>query len=296
VRVFWKLEMLDYELLQIGETRVTLATIATALVIFVVTSFIGRISRALVRRSLRTRATHSPGATESVASLVRYAVLIIGTSTALHTVGFNLQSLFAAGAVFAVGIGFAMQNVVQNFVAGIILLLERSIKPGDVLEVEGMVIRVQGLGIRTTIGQTRDGEELIIPNSVLAQGTVKNYTFKDAVFRIKAQVGVTYDSDMARVRQVLEDVARSLSFRHEEREPQVLMLGFGASSVDFELAVWVDNPWRARSAVSQANQAIWDAFKREGITIAFPQLDVHFDRAVADALRSRVSAAPPPPS
>lgn len=276
--------LFSHVLFEIGPTSVTLATLLTALGLTVGTVLLGRLARALTLRSLAVRGTHSPGAAESVASLTRYVVLVVGMSTALRSVGLNLESLFAAGAVFAVGIGFAMQDVVQNFVAGIILLLERSIKPGDVLEVEGTIVRVQSLGIRTTIGRTRDGEELIIPNSRLAQGMVKNYTLKDAAFRIKALVGVSYDSDMARVREVLTRVSRSLDWGAPDREPQVLMIGFGKSSVDFEVAVWMENPWRARHGVSQLNEAIWAAFKAESIAIAFPQLDVHLDAGAAQLL------------
>jgi potassium-dependent mechanosensitive channel len=116
--------------------------------------------------------------------------------------GLDLK-LFAAGAVFAVGLGFAMQNIVQNFVSGVILMVERTIKPDDVLEVEGDIVRVQKMRIRATMVRTRNEEELIIPNSTLVQGAVKNYTLTDSRFLLGTVVGVTYGSDMQLVREVL---------------------------------------------------------------------------------------------
>jgi small-conductance mechanosensitive channel len=208
----------------------------------------------------------------------------VGTATALTNIGINLGALFAAGAVFAVGISFAFQNVAQNFLSGLILLLERSIKPGDILEVEGTVVRVEKLGIRATVARTRDDEQIIIPNTVLAQGTVKNYTMGDSWYRVRVAVGVTYDSDMAQVRQVLEEVVSDVSWAIEAREPIVLMTAFGSSSVDFDVSVWTSDPWRAPRARSRLHEAVWWALKEAGVVIAFPQLDVHFDSPVEDGL------------
>ena len=191
--------------------------------------------------------------------------------------------IFAAGAIFAVGLGFAMQNIAQNFVSGVILLLERSIKPGDVLAIDSTVVRVIDMVIRTTLVRTRDDEELIVPNSVLVQGTVKNYTLHDSIFRLRAQVGVVYSSDMRHVADTLRKVAESVTWRSDKRNPRILMKEFGTSSVDFDVSVWMDDPWEAPRALAQLNEAIWFALRDAGVTIAFPQLDVHFDRNVSEA-------------
>lgn len=216
--------------------------------------------------------------------LIRYLMGIGALMAALSALGIDLATLFTAGAFFAVGIGFAMQDIAQNFVAGVILLVERSIKPGDVIEVEGRFILIKEMGIRSTIARTRDYEEIIIPNALLAQTVVKNFTLTDSVFRVRAVVGVAYNSDIPMVKRTLLDVGRSLSWRIQDHEPVVLLTSFGDNSVNFELSVWTINPWEARPAQSLIHEAIWEAFQRDGIVIAFPQLDVHLDEPVLKAL------------
>ena len=283
--------ILNAPLFTIGEVTVTTSTLLTALIIVLAAQFVSVLLRAIIRRSLRGRGVGAKGSLGVATRLLHYTILLSGVAMAMQTAGVKLGALFAAGAVFAVGLGFAMQNLAQNFVSGVILLLERSIKPGDVLEVEGRVVRVQETGIRSTLVRTRDEEEMIVPNSTLVQATVKNYTLKDALYRLRVVVGVTYGSDMARVRKTLEEVGEKLDWRLRDRPCQILMLDFGSSSVDFEVAVWTDDPWLARVHSSHLREAIWWAFKDQGITIAFPQVDVHFDPPVNDSLRSLARAA-----
>jgi small-conductance mechanosensitive channel len=220
--------------------------------------------------------------------LLHYAILATGFAIALQTVGINLAALFAAGAFLAIGLGFAMQNIMQNFVSGVILLTERSIKPGDVLHVEGRFVRVQKLGIRATVARSLDEEEIIIPNSTIVQSSVINYTLRDSLYRLRVTVGVVYGSDMRRVRETLERVASAIEWRVKDREPVVFLLEFGDSSVNWEVSVWIDNPWRVRRLRSDLSEAIWWALQEAGIVIAFPQLDVHFDSPVVEALRRAV--------
>jgi potassium efflux system protein len=277
-------DVLNTQLFDVGATPVTIGTLLTMVLVILATIWISRVLQRGVRKTLARRGIKNEGTVGAISGLVNYAVFIAGIGVALQTAGIDLGTLFAAGALFAVGLGFAMQNIAQNFVSGVILLTERAIRPGDVLEVEGTVVRVLRMGIRATIVKTRDGEDLIVPNSGIVQASVKNFTLEDSVFRVRASVGVVYGSDMAQVRTVLEDVARDLKWRLREPEPQVLMLEFGDSSVSFEIAVWSDDPWKARAAVSDLNEAIWSAFKEHGITIAYPQLDVHFDPPVGKGL------------
>ncbi len=154
------------------------------------------------------------------------------------------------------------------------------------LEVQNLVVRVERMGIRATLARTRDDEELIVPNSLLVQSAVKNYTLRDSLHRLRATVGVVYSSDLRLVFNTLRATALQLEWRTKEQEPRVLLLGFGNSSVDFEVSVWIDNPWNARQALSDLNEAIWWALKDAGVTIAFPQLDVHFDPPVVESVQA----------
>jgi small-conductance mechanosensitive channel len=277
---------LDVPLFEIAGTRITVATLVTLVLILIATFVISRVLQSAVARGLRAGRVTAEGTLGVARQLVHYTVLIIGLCVGLQTVGINLSALFAAGAIFAVAVGFAMQNIMQNFVAGVILLVERAIKPGDVLYVDGRVVRVAQMGMRATIVRSRDEEDLILPNSLLVQSSVANYTLRDSIYRVRASVGVVYGSDMALVRGVLERTAVELSWREADRPPVILMRAFGSSSVDFEVSVWVQDPWKAPQRLSELHEAIWWALKSAGVTIAFPQLDVHFDPPVVESLES----------
>jgi small-conductance mechanosensitive channel len=244
----------------------------------------------LVQRALSHAFAHrkasDAGRQFVIKRLVHYLIMVAGVFIALNFVGLELTSLFAAGAVFAVVVGFALQNLSENFVSGVILMIERSITPGDVLEVEGRVVRVIKMGIRATVARTRDDEDLIIPNSLLVTSTVKNFTLSDSLYRLRAVVGVAYSSDLKLVRTVLEDVAKNFAGRHHSKAPRVHLTGFGSSAVNYELSIWIEDPWHARQALSDLNEAIWCALQTAGVTIAFPQLDLHLDAAVLETLRA----------
>lgn len=277
-------EILQFELVTIGETRVTVFTLASAALVMVTAFWISSLVRRAMFRRVQERSVPERGSVAVTARLLHYTIILVGIGIALSTLGIRLGALFAAGAVFAVAFGFAMQTISQNFVSGVILLFERSIKPGDIVEVEGRLVRVRELGIRATIARGLNEEDLIIPNSVLVQSTVRNYTLRDALYRIDADVGVTYGSDMKQVREVLEAVAEGIEWRSKENAPAVFMKEFGASSVNFVVSVFTENPWNLRQQRSALNEAIWWALADAGITIAFPQLDIHFDPPVSAAL------------
>ena len=276
--------LFDVRLFEISGTPVTLATLAIFVLVLLATLWIARVLQRLFMRAFAARGQQDEGSIAASARLIRYGVWVTGLAVAVHSLGINLTALFAAGAVFAVAIGFAMQNIAQNFVSGVIVLAERAIKPGDVLEVDDRMVQVKDMGIRATIARTLDEEDIIIPNSQLVTTSVKNYTLRDSRYRLRSTVGVTYSSDMARVREVLEATAAELAWRSRDAAPRVFLTDFADSAVVWEVSVWMDNPWQVNRCRSQLNEAIWWALKEAGITIAFPQLDVHFDRPALEAL------------
>ncbi len=276
--------VLNAPLFTIARTPVTLLTLLMLVAILIATMLISRLAGRATHRALSLRGMRDAGSIAVIARLVRYIVLAIGFGIALQTMGIDIAALFAAGAFFAIVVGLALQGVAENFVAGFLLLAERAIKPGDVLEVEGRVVRVSRLGMRATVARSRDEEDLIIPNSKLAQNTVTNYTLRDSVYRLKTTVGVSYGSDVARVFETLRAAAKDVSWKLPDRDSRVLLLEFGSSSVVFEVSIWIQDPWQARIALSDLNEAIWWALQRADITIAFPQLDVHFERQVVQAM------------
>jgi small-conductance mechanosensitive channel len=201
----------------------------------------------------------------------------VGFAIGLETLGIDLGAFFTAGAVFAVGIGFAMQNIAENFVSGVILLVERTIRPGDILEVNGEMVRVRNLGIRSTLARTTDDEEIIIPNSELVKNPVKNLRLSDSLLRVRVPVGVAYDSDLPTVMKVLQTTARTVQPDLDSSPPVVVLTAFGASSIDFEVSVWTLDPWSKPVVRSNLILAMWKALEEADIVIAFPQLDVHVD-------------------
>jgi potassium efflux system protein len=272
--------ILEEKIVSLAGANITVGSAIMALLTMLLTMFFSSLVKRLVIHSLKKRGMGSEGTTIIIARLIHYIIL----GVAVQVLGIDIGTFFAAGAIFAVGLGFAMQNIVQNFASGLILLIERVIKPDDVLEVEGKIVKVTRMGIRAAVVRSLDGEDLIVPNSVLVQSTIKNYTMHDSTYRLRIPVGVVYGSDMKLVRETLEETAASLEWHAEGHVPLVLMTGFGSSSVDFEVSVWIDDPWKKRRAISDIVQAVWWALKDKGITIAFPQVDVHFDPPVLDGL------------
>jgi small-conductance mechanosensitive channel len=272
--------VLDVRLFEIGETSVTVSSVATFVVLVILTLWISSLIRRLIGRGMQRAGVLERGTVALVQRGAHYLVLLAGVAVALQTIGISLTTVFAAGAVVAVAIGFALQNILQNFVSGIILLAERTIKETDVLEVDNRTIQVEQVGVRATIARTRDDERIIIPNSILVQSVVANYTLADSYYRVRSSVGVTYGSDMRQVREVLERAAAHVGGRSHEHDPVVLLKEFADSSVVWEVSVWTGDPWRSPRLRSDLNESIWWALKDEGITIAFPQLDLHFPEGV----------------
>jgi small-conductance mechanosensitive channel len=267
----------DTRLFELGGSPVRVSDIGVLIAILIGTFWGTAVLYRASVDALRQRGVNTSGTVGTLLNLGRYAVLVIGSLVALATASIDVSALFTVGAVFAVTIGFALQSLTQNFVSGIILLVEGTISPGDILEVEGRVVKVVKLGIRSTIVRSLDDEDLIVPNSVLAQGTVKNLTMLDDELRIRVDVQVAYASDLDRVYTLLADAARGVALREPSREPVVFLEEFGSSGVGFAVFVWVADPWTAPRARSDLRFAVWRALKNGGITIPFPQVDVHLD-------------------
>jgi potassium-dependent mechanosensitive channel len=281
--------MLNSELFTVAGTPVSITTLIMVLLVLLVAWLISTLLRGAVIKAMKARDVGDTTTEVLVRRLVHYFVMAVGFAVALDTVGVSLSALFAAGAVFAVGIGFAMQNIVQNFMSGVILLVERTIHPGDILLLEGDMVEVREMGIRTTIVRNRDEIEVIVPNTTLAQNAIHKLTGTDNLLRVRCSVGVAYGCDMRKVKQVLQDTANAFPGRTEVPTPQVQMTGFGANSVDWVVQVWTDDPWRSAGVISDLHEAVWFALLEAGISIAYPQVDVHLDKPVVELLRNRAS-------
>ena len=244
----------------------------------------------LVRNHLLETAGVESGLQETLAILLRYALTFVGALVLLEGYGVDVRSLAIAASVLGVGIGFGLQHIANNFVSGVLLNLERPIRPGDYVSVgafEGSVVRVGG---RSTTIRTLDGVLILVPNSRFLESEVVNWNLGDPRSRIHVPVGVAYGSDPARVRRALLEAARGHPEVEADPRPQVQMRGFGASALEFELLVWTRDPRNKNTLASDLNFRVAESLRRHGIEVPFPQLDLRV-RAPGD----RAAAAPPEP-
>jgi len=231
------------------------------------------------------------GVRVSVNRLIQYAFVLVGVLLASSLLGFGMDRVTILAGAFGVGIGFGLQTIVNNFVSGLILLFERPIKVGDVVDVDGQWAVVKTVGLRATVVQTFGRAEVILPNSELVSGRVTNLTLGDRINRVAIPVGVAYGSDVSKVMQILGEVARANLRVRENPEPQALFMAFGASSLDFEVRVYVDLD-DVIVVRSEILQEIDRRFRLAEIEIPFPQRDLHL-RTVDERARSALASVRP---
>ncbi len=223
----------------------------------------------------------------SITRLVHYAILTIGFLIMLRVLGFQLSQFALLGGALGVGIGFGLQAIVSNFVSGLILLFERPIKVGDTIQVGTETGEVKNLGLRATIIQTFDNAEIVVPNSDLVTGQVTNWTLAERRVRIRIPVGVAYGTDVAKVIEILTACANANPVVLSTPKPNAFFLAFGASSLDFELRVWISEYLDKIQVLSDLNQDIENEFSIHKIEIPFPQTDLHL-RSVDEAAAVRM--------
>jgi small-conductance mechanosensitive channel len=259
----------------IGEVRLSLGTVLLFGVVLWIGTLVARLISRTVELDVLGRLSLPRGVPVTIGSLTRYALVAIAFLVALAATGFQLGQLAILGGALGVGLGFGLQNIVANFVSGLILAFERPISVGDVVQLAaGLTGQVRQIGIRASIIHTFDGAEVIVPNSELISGEVINWTRADRLRRIEVKVGVAYGSDLKQVLQLLLKAAAE----HEEvaarPAPDAIFVAFGESSLDFSLRFWGDFE-RSATIKSGVAVAVNDALTAAGISIPFPQRDLH---------------------
>ncbi|WP_319522587.1 mechanosensitive ion channel domain-containing protein [uncultured Desulfosarcina sp.] len=260
----------------VGGKQITIGLVLVAGIILYGAFVSSWILQSILMENLLNRGQMDSGARLSVVRLVHYAMVLVGFLIALSTMGFELKNITIIGGALGVGIGFGMQAIVNNFVSGLILLFERPIKVGDVIQLgDGQQGRVTNLGLRATTVQTFDKAEVVVPNGDLIASQVTNWTLGDRNMRLIIPVGVAYGSDVEAVMRVLMAVATESDKVLKEPQPMVLFLNFGDSSLDFQLRVWIADFNDRRIIQSALIREIDRRFREEGIEIPFPQRDLH---------------------
>lgn len=267
-------EILEFELIHVGDYTVTVMTIAMVILILVVTKgILWLIKKSLFRKS---KSKHfDPSETYSLFQIIKYILWVIAAGLILETFGVKVTLLIAGSAALLVGIGLGLQQTFNDVVSGIILLSERSIKIDDVLEIDGEVVRIQHIGLRTSKGLDTDDISIIIPNSLITTNKVINWSHQSKKTRFRVGVGVAYGSDVDLVIRILEESA----FEHPDIKDRKLIEGrlvnFGNSSLDFEVLFFTSNTFRIGKVQSEIRRIINRKFKENNIMIPFPQMDLH---------------------
>ncbi|UXH79113.1 mechanosensitive ion channel family protein [Roseateles amylovorans] len=279
---------------EVGEISISLGD----LLVFALSVLLAYVSARLVRGLLRNRLNDNPalprGAGNSIASLSYYAVLMLGFMVALSAAGFKVSQLALVFGALGVGIGFGLQGIVSNFVSGLVLMFERPIQPGDMIEIGDILGRVRHIGLRATVLRTADGADVVVPNGALLAGNLKNWTMFDRHRRIEVPISVSFGSDVAQVLTTLDAVARTTAGVAEDPPPAALFIGTGTSSLDFSLRVWTCDFDQWMTVRSGLLARVLEAFGEAGITIPFSQLDVNLRQVVEPAAASTLGPAEGP--
>lgn len=270
-------EIVRRPLFTIGSTPVSLMTLFQFVVILVSVLLAARLVRRLLVHRILRRTRLDQNLQEAIGRITGYVVVLLGFMVGLSTLGFDLTSLTVLGGAVGVGLGFGLQNIVENFISGLIILGERPIQVGHRIEVGGTHGQVARIGARSTSILTNENIMLIIPNSEFISGRVTNWSHGgDRRVRIDVPVGVSYGSDPRLVERLLLQAAADNDNALKDPPPQVVWREFGDSSLNFDLRVWTETLFMRPGVFRrQIYFAVWGLFREHGVEIPFPQRDLH---------------------
>jgi potassium-dependent mechanosensitive channel len=260
---------------QIGDIIIDPASIMRAIAVLVAGLLAARLFTFWLDRRVLARTQLNPGVRDSIRTGTNYAAVSIAALVAISAAGVQFTHIAIVAGALGIGIGFGLQSIVNNFLSGLILLVERPIKVGDWIKVGGGEGTVKRINARSTEIETFDRCSIIVPNSSLISESVSNWTHLDLMGRVRVPVGVSYDSDPEMVRELLLQCARDHPRVLAFPKPFVLFMDFGASSLDFELRAYIDDVSYVAVIGSELRFAIFGRFKKAGVQIPFPQQDLH---------------------
>ncbi|MGD2035293.1 MAG: mechanosensitive ion channel [Bacteroidales bacterium] len=268
-------EFLEFEILSTKNFKLTVYHLLVAFVILLATWFVNRMIHRLFRRQEK-RNRIDIGTSRAIYQIIKYILWVIAIAFALETIGIKITFFLAGSAALLVGLGLGLQEIFQDFVSGITLLIEGTLKVNDVVQTaDGEVGRVKQINLRTSKLETRDNIILIVPNSKLINDVVINWSHHEKRTRFSVKVGVAYGSDVQLVKKVLLECAEKQEDVFTNPAPFVRFLDFGNSSLDFELFFWTAETFRVEDTKSNIRFKIDAAFRKNKIKIPFPQRDVH---------------------
>ena len=277
----------------VGTMTLSLAGVAAFALALAVTYWSSRIVGFFLDEDVLPRMNLGRGVAPTVSMLSRYAVIGLGLVLAFAAAGVELSSLAFIMGALGVGIGFGLQTVVNNFVSGLILIFERPVKIGDIIEVGTLVGEVTSIGIRASTVRTWQGAEVIVPNGQLISNEVVNWTASDRQRRVEVEVGVAYGSDLRRVVEALTETAQALEAALDFPAAATVFQGFGDSSVNFSVRIWIREHDLWPRAKTELGTAVAECLAREGIQIPFPQRVLHYADGTKEPAPEEKPSAPP---
>ena len=267
-------EVLQFQLLDLNNFNIKVYHVVI-LALFLITYKGFLIYYKKFLRSYFDKGHDGEGRSQAIDQLSKYFLTIIIIVTYLEVIGVNLSIFLAGSAALFVGIGFGVKEVFFDFVAGVILLFEGTIRVGDIIEIDGLVGKVRKIDFRTSKIETRDNQVIIVPNAKLVEDNVINWSHNRTQTRFVIKVGVAYGSDMRLVQKLLVEAAKHSPSVSKVHEPMARMIDFGDSSVDFELLFWCTDMFRIEYIKSDIRFDIDRLFRENHVTIPFPQRDLH---------------------
>ena len=267
--------ILNQQVTSIEGKPLTLADILTTIVLVLVFYFLARITTRSARKVLENRTRISATALRLSLQMFSGFMLLAGVYVSLSALGLDLSVFLVPLGALSIGLGLGLQSLAGNFVSGLVRLTERTVREGDIIEVDGIMGTVQETGLRATVLKTFGNTEAVLPNSVLTSQRLDNWTRSDRILRVESFVGVAYGTEVEPVHQALMERIRSHPAVLDEPAPSTFLVELGDSALRFRLLYWIDDPSQRLSSLSEILQGIHEDFAKQGIAIPFPQLDVH---------------------
>ena len=268
--------MLDKAALTLGGLRISALTVVKAMLSLALLLWLATAASRLLERRITALPNLTPSLQVLIVKLLKISLVVIAVVVALRTVGIDLTAFAVFTGAVGVGIGFGLQKAVSNFISGLSILIDKSIKPGDVISLGDTYGWVSALGARYVSVVTRDATEYLIPNDELITQRVINWSYSKAEVRLKLPVAISYSADVRQAIELCQGAASETPPVLKEPKPVCLLKGFGDNGVDLELRIWINDPKNGVSNVkSDVFLRIWDKFHAQGIEIPFPQRDLH---------------------
>lgn len=285
-------DLLDKAGANFGSVRISALAVIKGIFALAVLLWVATIASNIFERRIQTAPNLTPSVRVLLIKLFKITMIILVLLAAVSSVGLDITAFAVFGGAIGVGIGFGLQRIVSNLISGVILLVDKSIKPGDVIAIDQTYGRVDSLGARYVSVSTRDGIEFLIPNEDLIVNRVENWSHSQDLYRMGLKLGVHYQSDVHQAIALCLEAANETDRVLTEPSPTCLLRGFGDNSVDLELRFWINDPMNGRANVSsQILLKIWDKFHEHGIEIPYPQRDLHLRTPDADRLERLVRPA-----